>query len=71
MEHFYEMNGYRPVEYLVKLPAGCPVRRHVGYDVVDVRDLGGQTLINIASDRGSDAQAKAAVRRRWAERPST
>lgn len=61
VEHFYEKNGYRPVEYCVTVPGTVDPDRLAVLDVTRIRRSGGVSLVNIASTRGSDPDAKAAA----------
>ncbi|MEU6584152.1 GNAT family N-acetyltransferase [Nocardia sp. NPDC046763] len=61
VEHFYEKNGYRPVEYCVTVPCAVDVNGPGGVDVTRVRVCGDFSLVNIASTSGRDPDAKAAA----------
>jgi GNAT superfamily N-acetyltransferase len=60
-EHFYEKNGYRPIEYLVTVPSDVAVERLAGLPITRLRRRGDVTLVNVISTAGRDPQAKAAV----------
>ncbi|WP_433562189.1 GNAT family N-acetyltransferase [Nocardia sp. CA-151230] len=61
VEHFYEKNGYRPVEYCVTVPGVVGVDGPGGVEITRVRVYGDFSLVNIASTNGRDPDAKAAA----------
>ena len=60
VERFYLKNGYKPTEYLVYLPAGSrpPLE---GLDVLRVREVDDQVMINIRNESGYQPELKQAL----------
>jgi GNAT superfamily N-acetyltransferase len=61
VEHFYEKNGYRPVEYMVMVDGPVSPARLAGLRITRVRQRGDRTFLNIASTGGRDEEARSAV----------